>query len=345
MGTVDFDGERLLVYILSMDDAEGQRRWDHLKRRYGRHFRLAPDDWDRLWFRPVTKDSFVEHVDSQGRYTLKPSFRKIFVPGVERVLLIPEVSHYLSFIAFLFDFVQTGAERAVFLEDDFNFIPVVDNHVYNGSLVPWSELGPKIDEAADVYEYSPSEFRSRISSSLKRWAASEKDILYLGSLFQTTKTSLDDLRESQLLRTPPCAMGSHGIVMTNSAARKLLAGMVPIWTRTDAAIHLVPSLRRSEVVPGIVGQNKYWEVYKATSYSSLNDVGTWEGRYKGIFLRSCADFGVCTADLVPVEWYAVVWGRTIASFAAFFVVSIWLHARLNRKLQTMLPTSRKLDTQ
>ena len=30
---VDFDGTRLLVYVLSMDDAEGQRRWGRLKRK------------------------------------------------------------------------------------------------------------------------------------------------------------------------------------------------------------------------------------------------------------------------------------------------------------------------
>ena len=90
---------------------------------------MAPDEWDRLWFRPVTRDAFVDQEDSQGRYTLKPAFKSSFVPGVERVLMIPEVSQYLSFVAFLFDFVQTGAERAVFLEDDFNFIPIVDNQV------------------------------------------------------------------------------------------------------------------------------------------------------------------------------------------------------------------------
>ena len=100
----------------------------------------------------VTRDAFVDQEDSQGRYTLKPAFKSSFVPGVERVLMIPEVSQYLSFVAFLFDFVQTGAERAVFLEDDFNFIPIVDNQVYNGSLVPWSEIASDVDEAAKAYE-------------------------------------------------------------------------------------------------------------------------------------------------------------------------------------------------
>jgi len=339
---VDFDGTRLLVYVLSMDDAEGQRRWGRLKRKYGQHFGVAPDEWDRLWFRPVTRDAFVDQEDSQGRYTLKPAFKSSFVPGVERVLMIPEVSQYLSFVAFLFDFVQTGAERAVFLEDDFNFIPIVDNQVYNGSLVPWSEIASDVDEAAKAYEYSPAEFRNRVSMSLQRWASSGEDVLYLGSLFETTKTSLDDLREAQLLRVPSCAMGLHGIVVSRTAARKLLTGMVPIWTRSDAAIHLVPQLRRREAVPGIVGQNKYWEVYKARSYSSLNDVAAWQSRYKAIILRSCAEMGVCTADLVSVEWYAAVWGRTIASIAALVVFFVWIHDRLTRWLQSLLPTPPKL---
>ena len=107
---------------------------------------------------------------------------------------------------------------------------------------------------------------------------------------------------------------------TDSAGLVCISREVPIWTRSDAAIHLVPQLRRREAVPGIVGQNKYWEVYKARSYSSLNDVAAWQSRYKAIILRSCAEMGVCTADLVSVEWYAAVWGRTIASIAALVVV-------------------------
>ena len=41
----------------------------------------------------VTRDAFVDQEDSQGRYTLKPAFKSSFVPGVERVLMIPEVRH------------------------------------------------------------------------------------------------------------------------------------------------------------------------------------------------------------------------------------------------------------
>ena len=97
-------------------------------------------------------------------------------------------------------------------------------------------------------------------------------------------------------------MGLHGIVVSRTAARKLLTGMVPIWTRSDAAIHLVPQLRRREAVPGIVGQNKYWEVYKARSYSSLNDVAAWQSRYKAIILRF-AEFlsDAATVQLFPVS--------------------------------------------
>ena len=68
-------------------------------------------------------------------------------------------------------------KRHRFLEDDFNFIPIVDNQVYNGSLVPWSEIASDVDEAAKAYEYSPAEFRNRVSMSLQRWASSGEDVL------------------------------------------------------------------------------------------------------------------------------------------------------------------------
>ena len=46
-----------------------------------------------------------------------------------RYMTLRELSHYVSILAFLWSVVENGHDRAFLLEDDFNFIPIVDNSV------------------------------------------------------------------------------------------------------------------------------------------------------------------------------------------------------------------------
>ena len=86
-------------------------------------------------------DLLVNVNNKTQEYTFKKEFADLFTPGLENYLLPGEVSHYVSFLAFLWNLVKSGQDRAFFLEDDINFIPIVEHSVFhNGEAVPWDKV-------------------------------------------------------------------------------------------------------------------------------------------------------------------------------------------------------------
>ena len=142
----------LPTYVLTTDTPSGSARRARIAEDYGPHFGLPEDgawgrlEWERLWFYAVPPDLFADQDGDSQRYKIKAEFDRAFAAGVERYLTLSELSHYVSILAFLWSVVANGHERAFLLEDDFNFIPIVDNSVFQkGALVPWAEVAAPVE--------------------------------------------------------------------------------------------------------------------------------------------------------------------------------------------------------
>jgi hypothetical protein len=302
----------LPVYFLT-DTVSGKKKRKRLVHQYAEYFGLdnETDRWQSLWFPVVEPEIFLrDNVD--GSFSVKERYADMIYPGAPLVLSKSELSHYVSFIVFLWDLLANSHDRAFFIEDDINFIPIVDHRVLNDShLVEWNEVDRDVNKAALKYGYTPEDFRTRLVRSIRNMdnltnsGGVDADVVYVGSLYGTgahyeigKETGV--FQRDRCLRTvPTCAVGTHALIVTNAGAKKLLYQMVPIWTRTDSAIYHVTDLTRLELVPNLIGQDKYWEVYHGLAKSSLKStVGL-----SAFLTRLQLSFGLCTASLMPLEFF------------------------------------------
>lgn len=302
----------LPLYFLT-DAVGGREKRDRLMQKYAAYFGLdnQTDRWRSLWFPVVEPEVFLED-RADGSFASKERYADMLYPGTQMVLSKSELSHYVSFILFLWDLLANSHDRAFFIEDDINFIPIVDHRVLkDGKLVEWDQVDPDVNKAALKYGYAPEEFRTRLVRSIRHMDSKmntsgvDADIVYVGSLYGTgahyeigKETGVFE-RDRCLRTVPTCAVGTHALIVTNAGAKKLLYQMVPIWTRTDSAIYHVKDLTRLELVPNLIGQDKYWEVYQGVAKSTLKStVGL-----SAFLTRMQLQFGLCTASLMPLEFF------------------------------------------
>ena len=334
----------LPTYVLTTDTPSGSARRARIGEDYGPHFGLPEDgawgrlEWERLWFYAVPPDLFADQDGDSQRYKIKAEFDRAFAAGVERYLTLSELSHYVSILAFLWSVVADGHEHAFLLEDDFNFIPIVDNSVFQkGALVPWTEVATPVEDAQRQYGYSAEDFQARFVNSIRQLdeQAPRPELLYVGSLYGTTD-NIDlasrpevDTEERSFAVQPRCVAGTHALVVSSSGARKLLHALAPVWLRVDAALHRAPVVA-AELVPNLVGQGAYWNVFKKTPrYSSLAETAA---TYTAASTRAKIALGVCIPAWGWQDYYAAVAKDLWYGALVYFVIGAFLLWRTSKKL-------------
>ena len=253
------------VYILSMSEKRMQR----LKDDYGQDY-FNGHDLDKLHFPVTSYKEFSDVAELPERAvrvphlnrTISQKYRHILKPGVWKYMHWAEISHHISFLSFCFHMLNKGYKRAFFFEDDINFIPVIDNRVFDKTtkkLMQWSDVPNEPDASRARFEWTGKEFQKKLVNTLLAFDASGDavDLMWLGSAFGTTKfhsyIEAADIEDTHLVVKPTCAVGLHGIMVTNSGARKIIEKTVPIHARTDTSIHYA-DLEFREITPNLVGQ-------------------------------------------------------------------------------------------
>ena len=270
------DGVRLPVYMLSQQTEKENKRRADIINLYKHHLAdgLEPLNDDKMndivWPVITVADFATPQTARMGnRADVNPLYKDLWdteaISNVER-------SHGLSFLSFLLHVIHEGHEAALFMENDINFIPIVDNHVWSHrdkKKIPWDDI-EKNPQDNKNYEYSANEFRSRFVNAVKGLNFKEEDVVYIGGAlgngdFQHKAENIDET----VVVDAVCTMGTHALIVTQIGAQKLVNAMIPLKYRTDSAIFMAKNVKRIETVPYLIGQELLWDVFKEFGGSTI----------------------------------------------------------------------------
>ena len=120
----------LPVYRLSM--AKDSQRMKMAMGRYLAQLGCTTQQFQRLWSPVLQYAEFSSQQQGTGKTRhLNDGWDSLVDKNASNYLAWAEISQYLSFSRVCLDIVQNKHRRALFMEDDFNFIPMLDSHVFD----------------------------------------------------------------------------------------------------------------------------------------------------------------------------------------------------------------------
>jgi hypothetical protein len=298
------------VYILSMDTDKEKKRMKRIADKYYAHFGFDVNNKDKIYdliFSVTTKQMFKNEAGDD----MRDEYKSIIDGHTLSYITLNEISQYISLLSFLVNMLNSGYDRALFMENDINFIPTIHNNIAdknnNYKEIPWTRA-PSTPDKSGGLEYDAKTFQSKMATTLDAYDKLNLNghLLQVGSILSTTKYDLKgvDLSLEHTIQEPYCAMGNHAVIITKAGAEKLLIDMIPIWTRSDATIHFTKGIVRHEIIPNLIGQEFLWDVFKDMGGSSL-------GADYGI-IKKGLNMNICLADFSTYERWHYKWGGMTA---------------------------------
>ena len=305
-------------YVLSM--RKDSDRMQKLSDLYATHFGRTKEDFGDLWSPVLKYTEFTTEKDAER--TLKPEWTDLVDEHTSIYLAWAEISHYLSFSRVCYDIVVNNYDRAMFLEDDFNLIPMLDSKVVDrdGKVMAWKDVPENVDEAREPFDTDKTTFETRMQAALQeneayvRAGNDAPDVLFLGSCFgrkrRGTVGKIWNRHGASIDRKPECIVATHAQIISNSGARRWLETAFPAKYRTDSQLH-GSLLTKHEVIPNIIGQEVFFEVFKpSTQKRSTID----NGNYK--CLKVAYNNKLCLANQQNVERVASIKYNTLRKIIA-----------------------------
>ena len=257
--------------------------------------------FDDIFFDVTKYTSFT--VNSGTDFKLKTEHLEIAKnKTIDRIKCV-ELSHTMSFLAFCVSVLMNGYDRALFMEDDINFMRMQDDRVLGRKgIIEWDE-NDALQKAIETHEQTASEFRERFSNALTLCdeIKPQREIIYVGSGFgQKNKMVLkegDKNKDHSDVVEPSCAFTLHAVIVTKEAARKFLSCLFPIWYSTDVMVHFCKGAR-AEFFPNLISKDIFWEVWKGEKSSSM-PIDRWKYD-KAIELMKA---NKCTPDIDQSKHY------------------------------------------
>ena len=208
----------------------------------------------RLWLSPINVEQLTED-GSEDLEMIKDIYSSLLSPDVK--ITVGEFLQVLNFTSFLYHFLHTREEYALYLENGYRFLFTQDGKVL--SPLDLSKLRATKDPVATerAYGIRPKWWMEMFTNKFNSLNKTPIDIVHLGTLAKDDRNVLEE-NALPSIAIPSCPYGTHALLVSKNGASKMIRSILPVrMTLITFLAHT--TLSRYELVPGIVSHDKLWD--------------------------------------------------------------------------------------